>query len=429
MRPAGGLTKTAVNATGQDDEEESADAGLVTLLARQPIFDTDLEVVAYELLYRSRGATQARFDDPVLATAQVLVGATLDIGLARLVGSCPAYINFPPELLLSRDLPPLSPERVVVEVLEGSVPDDRLMESLGRLRALGHLVALDDFDVRTADLRLLEQADIVKIDVQQHSRAELEMAVQRLRRYPVRLVAEKIETREELELCRSLGFDLFQGYFLQKPELMRARRASCPRLSVLELVIQMSEPEVLAEELERTICRDVGLSYRILRCINSSYFGIRREVASIRQAVVLLGLGELQKLCWLLLMAGLDRQPSYVCVQSLQRARMCESLSNRAGMASGELYFMVGMLSTLDVLLQQNMEEAIAALPVTGEVRRALLAREGDLGAALCCAEAFERCAWDQAQFLDLPAEQIVGAYVDAAEWADSTWATFLRSE
>jgi EAL and modified HD-GYP domain-containing signal transduction protein len=403
----------------------AAEVAAIALVARQPIFDTTLSVVAYELLYRTPGELRALVDEPTRATAQVMVNAALDIGIGNLVGSHAAYINFPPELIGRRYQPLLPPERVVIEVLEGSDPGEELLLGLRQLRAMGYRIALDDYDIRRESQLLLEYADIVKVDVREHSPAELAASVAALSRHPVRLVAEKIETREELAYCRKLGFHLFQGYFLQKPEIVRAKRVPCDQQSALDLIMRLSDATASVESIERAIRRDVGLSCRILRCVNSSYFLLPRKVSSIRESVMLLGLGELQKLGWLMLLAGLAGQPTYLCIQSLLRARMCEALCQRAQLPGADSYFMTGMLSMLDVFSGQPMLAALETLPLHHTVRDALLLRAGDLGAALHCVESYERGAWEQLRFRELGSAEIAACYVRATEWADATWRGF----
>jgi len=411
--------------TGPRDVIATQDTMAFALVARQPIFDTTMSVVAYELLYRTPGALQALVEDPAGATLQVMASAALDIGFSHLVADHAAYINFPPELLTRQIHPPLNPERVVIEVLEGCTPAEELLQGLRHLREQGYRVALDDYDVQRESHLLLQHADIVKVDVREHSPAELAASVSVLRRYPVRLVAEKVETHEELAHCRALGFDLFQGYFLQQPQIIQARRIPSDQRAALDLVTRLNDPDASIDQIEQAISRDVGLSCRILRCINSSYFRMPRPVSSIREAILLLGMGELRRLGWLMLVTGIAGHPGYLCVQSLQRARMCETLCQQAQLPGSESYFMTGMLSMLNVFLGLPMQQALEALPLHEAVRAALLRREGELGAALRCAENYERGAWEELRFRDLTTAEIAACYLRATEWADSTWLDF----
>ena len=314
---------------------------------------------------------------------------------------------------------------MVIEVLEGSSPTSDVLEGLHRLRKLGYHIALDDYDIRTESRELLGLADFVKVDIREHSPADLVASVRALREYPVRLVAEKIETGIELDLCRSLKFDLFQGYFLQKPEVVQTKCVPSSRLTALNLAIRLHDALGSVDAIERIVCRDVGFSSRILRYINSSYFGMPRPVSSMRDAIMLLGFGELNKLCWLTLLADLADRPNYLCILSLLRAHMCESLCRQAELVAGESYFMTGMLSMLDTLLGIPMSQVLTSLPLNGTVKDALLNRNGDLGAALRCVEDYERGAWSELRFRELDPGTITDCYLRAAEWADHAWRSF----
>ncbi|HTQ37204.1 MAG TPA: HDOD domain-containing protein [Steroidobacteraceae bacterium] len=396
------------------------DASTVALVARQPIFDATMNVAGYELLYRTPGAARALVEDPARATAQVMVNAALDIGLTRLAADQPVYINFPQQLLTPQLQLPLHPERVVIEVLEGCAPVEELLLTLGRLREQGYRVALDDFHIQRESGLLLQHADIVKVDVREHSPPELVKSLDALRRHPVRLVAEKIETGAELDRCRNLGFDLFQGYFLRQPEIVQTRRVPGDQQAAVELVARLNDPGVSADSIEQCIRRDMGLGCRLLRCIDSRHLRTPHQVSSMRQAIQLLGTAELRKLGWLLLAAGIAGQPGQFCVQSLQRARMCELLCEQARIGGSEAAFIAGMLSMLDVFLGLPMEQALASLPLGDAVRAALLRREGDLGAALSCAEQYERGTRQGLRLRELTIDEIAGCHRRAVEWANS---------
>lgn len=396
----------------------------LAVVARQPIFDAALQVVACELLYRAPG-TGHHVDDPKQATARLIMGAVFDVGLRQLVGDRPAHINLPVELLAMVPDLPLNPQRVVIGVRDGAAVDEDALRNLGRLRKAGFRVAVDDFNGRTGDHALLACADLVRVDIRRLGRANLAQRVRALRGHPVRLIAGKVETREEFELCRQLGFEFFQGYLLQTPEVSSARHVRSARLTVLDLLGRLTDPGASTEQIEQCISRDVGFSYRILKCVNSSYFQMPRQIGSIREAVVLLGLEELQKLCWLMLLAGLQGQPDCLCVQALTRARMCESLCIAAGRGGADSYFMTGMMSLLDAILRMPMEQALGTLSLSRPVISALLWNEGDMGEALSCVTSYERGDWCGVQFATLELEQIAAAYLHAVGWAENVWRTF----
>jgi EAL and modified HD-GYP domain-containing signal transduction protein len=401
----------------------TADALTVAVqMARQAIFDAQLQVYAYELLFRSEGAQTASITDATRATAQVIAGATLDIGFRALVGDLPAFVNFPAEMIATDLKLPLGPDRIVIEVLEGAKPNADLLRGLQRLRDAGYRIALDDFDLRRDSPVLLDYADIVKVDLREHTPAQVAECVEQFRPWGLQLVAEKVETLAELEHCRGLGFDYFQGYFLQRPETFAERRVPSARLTALKLLVSLADPQVSAGQVETGICGDVGFSYRVLRCINSSYFNLPREVTSIRQAISLLGFEELRRICALVMLSEVDDRPAYVCVHAMVRARMCESLCVLGGLNGMETFFMTGLLSMLDVLLGLPMIDAVRTLPLSASVRGALLDHAGPLGAAVWCSQCYERGAWDAAQFMSLSASQIGTAYAGAVGWADGAW-------
>ena len=194
------------------------------LIGRQPIYDRDLRVFGYELLFRSAGADQAAIVDGERATSDVVLNALVEIGLDRLVGDAHAFINLTHSFVLSGYPTALPPDRVVLEILESAPADDELVGAVRGLREAGYTVALDDFNFRDSLRPLVETATIVKLDLQALGRSGVEANVRRLRGYNVRLLAEKVETHDDLAFCRDLGFDYYQGYFFCKPDLVRERR-------------------------------------------------------------------------------------------------------------------------------------------------------------------------------------------------------------
>ena len=391
-------------------------------VARQPIFNGKLEIIGYELLYRAPGATSAQISDATAATATVIVAAAMDIGLSQLVGDKPAYINFPHALLINPRPLPMQPKRIVVEVLEDVKPDREVLAGLATLRQQGYRIALDDYSDRAGSSALLQAADIVKIDIQEYSSARLKECVERLRPSGRELIAEKVETWEQFSLCRPLGFEGYQGYLLERPQTVSAQRVPTSRLATLKLMIELNDPDVALPKIERMIAGDVGMSYRLLRCINSSFYHLPRVVSSVRQAVVLIGLNELRKLCAAVTLAGFDDQPGYIPVQALVRAKMCEDLCVAAGLRGSEAYFMTGLLSLVDVLLQLPLREALGQLPLSAQVHSALLEHKGSLGEALHCALGYERAEWDDATFMSLSPAAIADIYRQAVVWADTAW-------
>src|SRR5579863_1993561 len=279
-------------------------------VARQPIYDSAMAVMAFELLYRhSPTAPIARIQDPRQATLDVISGAALEIGLDRLAGGQPVHINFPRQLLLDPPDLPLPPSQIVIEVLEDVPAEPEIVEGIRKLRARGHRIALDDFAPQLSDKRLLDLADIVKLEIGPSPGPELAARVLELKKRGVQLIAENVETPEQFEQCIALGFDGFQGYFLQHPQTFRAKRVPSSRLGTLRLVASLQNEDYSMDEVELLLSQNVSMSYHVLRCINSSFYNLPRKIGSIRQAIVILGVESLRQLCALLCLQGLDDRP------------------------------------------------------------------------------------------------------------------------
>jgi EAL and modified HD-GYP domain-containing signal transduction protein len=391
-------------------------------VARQPIYDASMAVVAYELLYRaSPSSRSAQISDPGGATLEVITGAALEIGLDRLAGGLPVHINFPEELLVRVPELPLQAGRVVIEVLEDVRATPEVLQGIRTLRTRGHRIALDDYSPLGSDPRLLEVADLVKLEITHPPADELARLTRELRGASLELIAENVESREDFDRCIALGFQGFQGNFLQQPETFSARRVPVSRLGALRLAASLQNEDYSLDEVERLLSQDVSLSYRVLRCINSSYYNLPRKIESIRQAIVILGLDTLRQLCGLLCLQGLDDRPPSLILQAMTRGRMCEQLGKLAGARDAGPFFITGLFSLLNALLGLPTRKVVEELPLTPAVVRALVAGEGPLGAALQCTRAYERGVWDHAVYADLPPHLIRAAYVDALFWAEQS--------
>jgi len=314
---------------------------------------------------------------------------------------------------------PLPPDRVVIEVLEDVRAEPEVIEGIRRLRARGHRIALDDYSPQISDPRLLEFADIVKLEISHPTPDDLTALVERLRARGLRLIAENVETPEAFEHCIALGFDGFQGYFLQHPQTFRAKKVPSSRLGTLRLVASLQSEQYSIDEVERLISQNVSMSYHVLRCINSSFYNLPRKIHSIRQAIVILGVEHLRQLCSLLCLQGFDDRPPSLFINAMTRARMCEQLGRLGGAKDAGPFFITGLFSLLNAMVGMPTQKIVEELPLAPAIARALIAGEGDLGKALQCTRAYERAAWDHAVYGDLTPALIRAAYVDALFWAE----------
>lgn len=391
-----------------------------TYVGRQAIYDRQAEVVAYELLYRNSELNRAEIGDHNQATAELLANVFTSIGLDSLVGGKPAFVNMPKDFLLGHYPLPELRSQLVVEILEHVEPEESVIAALKDIKARGYTLALDDYVFDEHLTPFLELADIIKVDVMAAGVAVLEQKSTDLGRYQVRLLAEKVETREEVELCRRLGFELYQGYYYCKPQVVTGRKIEGNQLALLEVMQKLTNPKVTVEELAELIQRDVALSYKLLRYVNSAMYAFSRVISSVREAVVILGLNTLIKVVNMILIGGLGQNNQELYRATVLRGRMCEELAIRLGRKEeSATYFMAGLFSNLDALLGIPMAELIEQLPLSETVKQALAEGRGELGEVLQLVIGYERGADHLLRGEALPAREIVDCYLGALTWAD----------
>jgi EAL and modified HD-GYP domain-containing signal transduction protein len=402
-----------------------------TYVARQPVYDRDLNVVAYELLFRGgASASEAIVIDAQAATGEAALTALADIGLDVLVGGRRALVNVSRNFLLGEQVLALPPDRVSLEVLESVEPDATVIARLHELAGRGYQIILDDFVLTTETRRLLGVSGFVKLDVKDRDEGDIERLVARLRPHPVRLIAEKIERHEEFEACRRLGFDYFQGFVFGVPQLMTGRRIRAGRPTVLTLLNALARPDVSIAELEAIIVQDIGLSVTLLRYMNSAAVGLHRRISSIRDAIVFLGTDTIRSFAYLVSLTAHSQQPTELARIGMIRAKMMELVGTALGRPDPATCFTVGLLSVADALLAVPMDALIEELEeLDTQVKRALVARDGDLGAQLRFVEDYERGRVDRLDTAVISPIMLRDAYLHAVEWADEAAACLIATD
>ena len=395
---------------------------LSALVGRQPIFDRGQRVHGYELLFRlNREDTRAvGMPDGTSSTAQVVLNAFLEIGLDSVVGDKLAFVNATKDFLCDGLAAQLPPDRAVIEVLEDVPPEEPVLSALKALRHAGYTLALDDFVYRPELEPLIELAHLVKIDISKVGQDEVERHVKLLSRPGLRLLAERVETHDEFERCKALGFDYFQGFFLARPSVVQGNRRTSNQLSALRLLALLDDPNASLDEVETALSMDPTLSYRLLRVINSAAFSLRNRVDSIRQALILLGLRRVQGWVTLMVLAGLSKKPPALLETALTRARMCEQVGSRLNPTRGPSFFTVGLFSTLEAMLDTPLAQLVGDLPLSADVVAALVRQEGVMGDVLASILAYERCEWEQVHVPGVDADGLRQAYLDTLQWVRS---------
>ena len=390
-------------------------------IGRQPILDNHLKLHGYELLFRNTEQNSAKFKDGDAATANVMLNAFTEIGLENIVGDKLAYINMTRQFLTNTELLPFTPGRVVLEVLEDIQVDETLVTALEVLLGQGHTIALDDFRHSQNFEPIIDLAQVIKIDVHQMEDGEIESQVEKLRPYDVDLLAEKVETQEQYDKLKALGFKYYQGYFFAKPSIIKGKKVAANKVAVVQLIAKLSNPRTEVGQIQTLIKRDVAMSYRILRIVNSPLTGVRRTIDSIDQAVILLGRQAIKMWATAFALADIEDKPIELMKIALVRARTCEQLASAKSLHGKESFFTVGMFSVLDAMMDMKMEDILKELPLENDILDALLKREGLMGQALNCTLALESQHPEKATFADLEGQTLSEAYLEALSWADQS--------
>jgi EAL and modified HD-GYP domain-containing signal transduction protein len=365
-------------------------------IARQPILDRNESLVAFELLFRSaHSATESGVVDDTNATAQVLVNAFGEMGLVDVLGAHRGFINLNTELLHSDLIDLLPKQQVMLELLETIKIDAAIIARCHELKAKGFSLALDDVIELGDDIKpLLTVVDVVKLDLMMIDPARLPALVKELKRYPVKLLAEKVEDREQARRCMEMGFDLFQGYHFARPEMLSGKRTDPSKMVLIRLLsMMMSEAE--NDEIEEAFKEHADLTYNLMRMVNSAGTGLTTKVSSLKHGLLVLGRQPLRRWVQLLLYAsGKGNAAANPLMQlAATRGKLLELVAHQERPGDqdyADRAFMVGMLSLLDALLNEPLPEILARMSLQEEVETALLEHQGSLGELLTLCEKIE---------------------------------------
>lgn len=401
--------------------------GSEIFVGRQPILNSDQQLVAYELLFRdSRLASGARVGDGAQATCQLIVSTFNNLGVERVLGDRRAFINVNEPLLGSDVVTLLPPDKVVLEILEDVPPTAEVVERCRRLKEAGYQLALDDFRYRPEFEPLLKLVSYVKLDIRALGLSGVAKQAGVLRGRGLRLLAEKVETREEFRALRGQLINYYQGYYFARPETLSMKRVDPSVQQVMRLFNLVSGGAEPAQ-VEAGFRQDVALSYSLLRYINSAGFGLVHKVETIRHALVVLGNTKLARWLTLLLFSSSrsnNPAPQALFRLVLSRARFMEQAGGqRLGAAHHDFLFMTGMFSLLDAMLDAPLAASVASLQLPEAVRDALLEARGPYAPFLELSRAGEQPDPErllaQAHALGFTGDQIAHLQMDALAWAE----------
>lgn len=395
-------------------------------IARQPIFNEHRKLYAYELLYRGTKTHTLTSVTGEQATTSLLSSTFLTEGVEIISGSRPCFINFTEELLLKRVPFSFPKTKIVVEILEDVRPTDEIIRVCKILSKKGYILALDDFVYDRSFDPLIEFVDIIKIDFRLSPLDEILKTVHKLKRFNVKLLAEKIETQDEFSKAMKMGFTYFQGYFFCRPESIKIKELEAAKLSLIHLLAEVTKKTTTIDRLHEIISRDISISYKLLRFLNSAYFYLVQKVTTVKHAIAYLGEKELRSFIMLVIVSELaSDKPDELVRLALVRAKFCELLALESYFAedASEIY-LIGLFSLIDVMLDSPMEEIVNKLPLTPATRQALIDNTGEFAIFIEISKAYERLQQKKLTAtlapLQIQEERVADIYLEAIQYANA---------
>lgn len=393
-------------------------------VARQPIFNKNKKIYAYELLFRTGLSNSFPDIDGEIATTSLLSSSFFTVGIDKVAAGKIAFINFTEEQIAKGTPQLFSSRKMMVEILENVDPSDEIIASCNVLKKEVCGLALDDFVYAKKFEELLYLSDIIKIDFRLTSQEKIVEMTHSLKKYNCKLLAEKVETYEEFEKAMELGFDYFQGYFFSKPEILQNKDLSASQVTLIRLISQINGAEFDVSSLGELISQDVSITFKLLSYINSAHFGRLQPISSITQAISYLGEKSFKLFASLIITSKLAKdKPDALVKMATIRARFLELVGNELKMDSSEM-FLLGLFSLIDAMLDRNMEDILKQLPLTERINVALADRAGELFIYIRLIETYETGNWIAFRYAQKKSgvenQKLIDFYLEAIAWADA---------
>jgi c-di-GMP-related signal transduction protein len=390
-------------------------------IARQPIFDRKNKIFGYELLFRQTSNNYFIEMDDDAATSELIYNSFTVFGIDDLIDGTKAFINCSKSIIESDFLKLLPKDKIILEILEREKATQATMDACEKFKALGYKLALDDFVPAADNLPLLNYADILKIEFTSVS-LDTQMSLIKKYKNKVKFLAEKLETREDYEKAFQLGYDLFQGYYFSKPSMLTSKDIRFINTNILGIIEELNTPEPSYYKITEIIEADLGLSYKLLKLVNSAYIAPRYKVKSIQQALTFLGTYEMYQWISLMMLKDMqDTENAELIKQSLIRGKLMSALGRESNSSE---YFFTGIFSLIDIILNRDINDILAGLPLSEKVKHALLGSKNELRLLLDYIINFEKAEWfkmdSQPEINSIGPERFMELYVDSVKWAQS---------
>ncbi len=396
------------------------DSARVNSLVRKPIFDKALNVVSYELVLGGGSITELAVEDSPDGSHRIIVNQVIELDIASISDDKPVQLPVSSAVILAGLPAEFTPTQVMLLLGPDVDPNPEAVTALKDLKSLGFRIVLDDLAANPHLQPLLSIADAVKVDVGQAS-SPTQLAVYKAAN--VDLIADRVETYDELRNATKLGFAEFQGSFLSRPDGFKKTRAPAGQLASLELITLLQDPEAEISDIADVVRRDVNLSYKILKVVNSAHYSLPRPLGSIEEAVMLVGTKQIVSWVGMLTLSAMADKPTELTRTAMVRAAACEALCERLGRQDTQRFFLVGLFSVIDALLDMPAEQSLRSLPLATEIVDAITNRGGVMGEVLAGVVAHEKGDWSRAKVIGLEDHFISGAFLNAMIETDKMWA------
>jgi len=393
-------------------------------IARQPIFNRNMKVYGYELLYRQSRNNYFEGTDDDQATTNLINNTFMVFGFQELTEQKRGFINFSQNLILSDLVYVLPKDKVVIEILEKVEPNEKVLEACRKLKEKGYILALDDFILEQYSkeyIPLIELADIIKVEFPAIQGKGIQQMIDQFGKRII-FLAEKVETREEHQRAMDMGFKLFQGYYFSKPVMENLKDIGVLNVNLVRVMNELHLDPIDYGSIAEIIQQDVGLSYKFLKMANSVYYGSKYRISNIKQGLTFLGIDDLKRWIYLMMLRGVQCTENAELVKnSMVRGKMLSLIAKELRIKGESDYFISGMFSAIDILMNTSMDKALEGLPLSHNVWEALTGKNNQLRWYLNIVLALEQAKWNQlkkeSEYPMLSAEKYMRLYLEALKW------------
>lgn len=397
-----------------------------TNMVRQPILNQEKEIIGYEILYQDD--ISSMYNQMDTNAANVIEDFLLQLDSESFLEGKTAFLTFTPNLLLKNIPKMFEPKRLVIQVEDNSLVHPLAQRVIYRYKKQGYRVALKGFEFAPRFFQFLDVVDIIKIDFTNYHERSMDNVVAVAKSFGKELIGYHVDCKEAYKRAWDLGIREMQGSAVADASSTNVHRMDHMQSNFFLLIVAVTKDDPDLDEIAEIISRDVTLTFSLIKMVNSAYFALKNRAKSVKQALIILGLGQLKQWVYLLSFKNDAGQPSELIKISFLRANFCSELSQiipNMGISKGEAY-LLGMFSTLGTLMDMPLEKVLAELPVSEDIKVGLTKGEGKCGLLYQMVRCYENADWNGlsgcAAQLGVPMNQISQKYFECVEYVNSIW-------